>query len=615
MLPASTLEAASTDVVDLGGVAMAPDGTGGVVYRKLVDGRPHIFAAQFVEGAWRPPQRIDRGQHFDSYWPAIGAANGGQLVIVWVQEFGAGSDRMFSASLDAGARMFQDPVAIDFNVGEALATYPSLAMNRAGQAYLVYRVLPDGGSTAGLPPGYVRSDQRLMRYSGAVWSGMGVLANRNSSAPVATPTAENAPKAAIDNAGNGFVAFQEPDDEFIDRVWARRLFGSTVGFPQLVSPQRWADRPLRGAADAFDLDTAGFGYGVVAFRQQPGEDSAFTGARIMANSIPEAFVDNARDWQTARLIDGAGEQSPPDPGPPSVAASPLSAFVAAFGMGPASVAAPGDEEAIGQLLRLDDGQPTEPGDPQVDTSASGASAFAWKVRTPSLGAVGLRELRRDATWADVLVSAAAGGEPRELDLAGSGLGDALVAFRQDVGDARQIAVAAIDAPPEPFAVQTPPDFINRREYRLRWDPAPHAIGGVRYAVRLNGAVIATDLTGTEIVLSGPRLPAGLNAVQVTAVDPGGQSASTDIGEIKVDRRAPTVRLAVRGRRVQVRVRDGAESSGVDTAFTTVAYGERRARTTRRMRHTYRRAGTYRVVVRVGDVAGNTARVRRMVRIR
>src|SRR5262245_8317781 len=94
--PLTVIDGPSADIIDFGGVAMAPERSVGAVYRRRVNGRTHIFAAQTVDGAWRPPQQIDVGQAFGSSWPAIGAGNGGRLVVVWVQEFGTGSDRMFS---------------------------------------------------------------------------------------------------------------------------------------------------------------------------------------------------------------------------------------------------------------------------------------------------------------------------------------------------------------------------------------------------------------------------------------------------------------------------------------------------------------------------------------
>ena len=84
-------------ILEVGGVAMAADGTGGIVYRKIVDGRAHVFAAQHVGRALAPAAAPRRGPGFDSSWPRIAAGTGGRLVAIWVQEFGADSDRLFSA--------------------------------------------------------------------------------------------------------------------------------------------------------------------------------------------------------------------------------------------------------------------------------------------------------------------------------------------------------------------------------------------------------------------------------------------------------------------------------------------------------------------------------------
>ena len=59
----SSVTPIDSDAADFGGVAMAPDGSGGIVYRKRVDGHLHVFAAQFdSSGGWRAPQRVDNGQ-------------------------------------------------------------------------------------------------------------------------------------------------------------------------------------------------------------------------------------------------------------------------------------------------------------------------------------------------------------------------------------------------------------------------------------------------------------------------------------------------------------------------------------------------------------------------
>src|SRR5262245_60514291 len=170
---------------------MAPDGTGGIVYRKRVDGRSHLFAAQFADGGWGRAQRVDDGQRFDSSWPAIGAGNGGRLVVTWVQEFGLQSDRMYSAALDPGARRFQAPTPVDLNVGESTATWPSLAMNGSGAAYVAYLVLAT--PTSADPPGYARGELRVARYSGSLWSTFGFPLNRNPASPLRLPTRDSGP--------------------------------------------------------------------------------------------------------------------------------------------------------------------------------------------------------------------------------------------------------------------------------------------------------------------------------------------------------------------------------------------------------------------------------------
>ena len=74
ILPATTIDGPSEDVVGFGGIAMAEDGTGGVVYLKRVAGVAHVFVARYAEGRWFPPVRVDGEEPFAASWPRIGAA-------------------------------------------------------------------------------------------------------------------------------------------------------------------------------------------------------------------------------------------------------------------------------------------------------------------------------------------------------------------------------------------------------------------------------------------------------------------------------------------------------------------------------------------------------------
>ena len=87
ILPATTIDGPSEDIVGFGGVAMAEDGTGGLVYLKRVDGVPHVFVSRYVEGHWLTPIRVDTEEPFAASWPRIGAAEGGELIVVWATPF------------------------------------------------------------------------------------------------------------------------------------------------------------------------------------------------------------------------------------------------------------------------------------------------------------------------------------------------------------------------------------------------------------------------------------------------------------------------------------------------------------------------------------------------
>ena len=388
-------------------------------------------------------------------------------------------------------------------------------MNRGGSAYIAYRV-PTDASVAGLPPGYVRSEIRIARYNGSFWSVLGSVANRNPASPVAQPTALNSPKVQTDVFGNGLVAFQEPDDDFFDRIWARRIFGPTLGIPLLVSPQQWGGTALRAGADALALDGTDYGAGAVAFRQQAGERTGLDRTRTMVNTIPEVFDPAAAAFK-GQLVADTG--APGGPGPPAVAMASSGLFMAGFGASVASFAATG-VSGLDSLDRLDQGGSAVGGDPVVELADSEASIAAWKVLLGNRAGVGIRERHTPRDVRRRTVSAAAGGPVNDLTLAGSGFGDGIVAFQQGGAGAGQIAAAVVDSPPQRFAVDTPVRWVRSRRVRLAWDPAPHAsnLSGVRYSVVLGDEEIASRLRRRSYVLRTRRHGDGRHDVRVVATD-------------------------------------------------------------------------------------------------
>lgn len=621
------IEAPSASVLEISDAAMAEDGSGGIVYLKQVDGRSHVFAAQF-RGGWRAPQRIDIGQNFDSSWPRIGAGDDGRLVVTWVQEFGVSADRMFSATLDPGATSFQPPVPVDSNVGEATATFPDLAMNRGGQAYLVYRVVTD--TSPNNPPGYLGADTRVARYNGRLWSVLGTPIDRNLVVPVRTPSAANAPEVGIDIQGQGVVAWQEPDDEFVDRVWVRRLFGSSTGIPILASPQSWEGAPLRGPVDAFALDVAGFGQTAVAFRQQPGQTSKLTAPRLMVNEMPDVFSEAAQKFGGAHLVDGGVRGAL---GGPSVAVDPRGVFLSGFADGPATLLGSGDEATAEAVKRVDEGASGVPGEPLADLAETGAGVVAWIEQRGAAGLVSVQERRADGVEESSALSAPAGGPVTGLRVGGSGRGDAIVAWGQGTGANAQIAAAVVDAPPDPFLVLLPSGWQRKKKVRVAWDHSPNAIGGVRYSVSVDDEPVREGLRSLSTLLKADDLDNGRRRIQIFATDDSGQETGSRTGTLLVDRRAPRVTLRRKGRRVTIVVTDGRKrmASTLRKGSVRVSFGESggggraKARASARRRgkgkaptvresHTYGGRGSYRIRVSARDKAGNHTNWTRVVKV-
>ena len=69
--------------IRLGGVDLARDGTGGIVYIKRDGGAPHVFLSRFNGGQFRPPERVDNGIVAGATDAVIAAADADRLAIVW----------------------------------------------------------------------------------------------------------------------------------------------------------------------------------------------------------------------------------------------------------------------------------------------------------------------------------------------------------------------------------------------------------------------------------------------------------------------------------------------------------------------------------------------------
>jgi len=614
---AVTLDGPSADIVGVDGVAMAQDGTGGIVYRKRVDGRVHVFVSRYVNLRWQPPQRVDVGQRFDSSWPAIGAGNGGRLVVTWIHQFGAGvQNRMYSASLDPGATSFQAPIAIDLDVREGLDAYPSLSMGPGGVAYLAYRVVYLRQSPT-LPPGTVDADIRVQRYSGSFWSQLGQPVDRIQSQPQVAPTELNGPQIRSDGNGNAVVAWIEPDDQLIPRAYARRLFGQVLGNVLPASPAEVDGRPLRGAVDQLSLAVAPFGETIVGMRQQGNAQSAWTRPRALVNMLPSSLVEGAGAFLGFRAVDGGGADGPTAAlGAVDVAVDDSGGFDAGISLDAQALDVPGDEATVGTPARLDDGSPRSAPNPLVARGTEGSLAAAWTVDQGGTAGVGLFERRADGTPFTRIVSGARGGAVSTLRFEGSSYGGALAGFLQGREEGKQVVAASIDAPPVDFLVYPGSGWTRAKTVTVSWDRARSSSGGVTYTLQIDGEDVATGMTTLSRTLRTAAIGDGNHEISVIATDAAQQTTTSLVRRLRIDRTAPVAKVARAGRRAaRVTVSDGVKSETSGVASVAIAWGDGRRGAGRRATHRYRRAGRYAVRVTTRDKAGNRRTVVRKVVLR
>jgi hypothetical protein len=616
----AAIDGPSAEIVELGGAAMAADGTGGIVYRKRVEGRDHIFVAQYVEGKWNPPQRVDVGEKFESSFPAIAAGEGGRLLVVWANHYSSTTDGLYSATIDPGSSSFQPPIPVDLDIGQATGTYPSVAMDLSGQALVAYRVITavSGPSTPNIPPGYVQDEIRMARFDGQYWSSLGQPLNRDVSQPVPQPTALNSPQVAIDLTGEGLLAWQEPDDNFINRIYARRIFGLVPGDILDVSPTTFDGHPLNGAADELSIDFAGFGEAAIAWRQEPSPGSGFAHARVFVNEIPSSFDPKGSAFGTAKPVDGPAASEGPAAaiGSLSMAVDAEGAFDVGYGTGDESFDGNGSEATAGTPIRLDDGSEV-PGNPVLTRADNGALAAAWKVQVHGAGGVAVLERRADGTPNRAIVAAPHGGAVQQLAVGGSHRGDAIFGFLQGNGANAQIAAVVVRAPPGEFVTDAPNGWVHTPRTPLQWEVPLAGAGKITYSILVDDREAVENVSGDEYALNPEQLPDGVHTIQVEATDSLGQVVDSVPATIKVDRTPPRVRFSVHGATVTVRVKDGprGEVSGVNGGSVKVSFGDGRSGHGRpTLKHTYARAGSYTIVVTASDNAGNKTTAHKRVRV-
>jgi hypothetical protein len=630
ILPATTIEGPSSEIVGFGGVAMAEDGTGGLVFLKRVDGVAHVFVSRYVEGHWLPAIRVDTEQPFAASWPRIGAADGGELVVVWATPFASVHERpvyeLVSATLGPGSSAFAPALIVDRDIGEATGTSLDLAMSSTGQADVVYRVVQEQQAKSTVPllrPTDVVEQVRVAHFNGERWTALGEI-NRDPDISMRPPTQANAPQVAIGPTGNGIVVWQEPEINGAARIWARRLFGSNIDYVMPVTATTFAGTLIEEDSEAPSVALSRLGQAWVAYRQSAGPSSPLPGPRIFVNELPNGESASGTEFEGAIVADSsvAGGKAA-SVGLPSIDIDEKESLRLLYDSDGTPRVIEGNDEGLSGTLSL--GPPFVGSTLQALDELPAASVMnpegggisAWpSADAQGRTALAVREDFPNGAVQTALLSGGAGGPIGELAVGRSGLGDGLVAFQQGPLGNAAIVAAQVSAPPDTFVVSVPKGWIKPTQARVAWEAADSANGPLSYTVVLDGHRLTTPAGAAALVINPNRLGDGVHEIQLLATDRYGQSTLTSPSKLKIDGRPPLVKIlsAMGGHGVIVRVSDA--QSGLDTQAIKVSFGDGQRQSGRSVvQHRYARAGVYTIVVQVRDKIGNEGTVHRLVSIR
>ncbi|HWI74649.1 MAG TPA: hypothetical protein VNT55_21995, partial [Baekduia sp.] len=422
--PPVTVDGPSADVREVGGAALASDGTGGIAYIKLDQGAPHVFVSRRLHGSWSSPIRVD-ALPYEARQVAVAASDHGRLLVVWVSQIAtvAGKIRyaLYSAELSAGASNFGPALVVDPNVTNGNDVNPSLAGANAGRAIVTYRVttynfqdfIPTD-TRVQLRPNDVLADIRVARYQGTRWSRLGAI-NRNPDASVPAPDVDNGPRVGIADDSSAVVAWQERDQTGVARIWAKRVFGTSLGPTLPATPTTLDGAPFGDDADALALAVTPLGMAEVVARY-PGLEGT---TRVLSNQLPVSLDEHAGSFSGAVAVDGGPVAG--TVGAPAVAVADSGqdgSSMAAFAAGGAMRTKP-----LGAAGPLGDPPPAPApiagADVALARSAAGSTLAAWETTgLDGFPAVAVRQEQAAGGVQTGIVAGAVAGDVSQLSVAG-----------------------------------------------------------------------------------------------------------------------------------------------------------------------------------------------------
>jgi hypothetical protein len=585
--PAQPVDGPSPDIEKLGGVDLARDGTGGLVYLKRVDGTPHVFLSRFNGGQFRAPERVDNGLGAGVSEAAIAAADADRLAIVWIagsRVYGSvvtGNDQQ-PGPLLGPTELYNDPSGPVSDL--------SLDMGINGTAY---------ASWAG--PGGGGSDVRVSRLMDVTWTLVG--APMDIDPAQAAGRGSQRSRVAVSAEGNAVVAWGENHADGRPRVYERRVTGlNPSSFPQELSLNDLGGQ-IGGRADQVDIDIEDDGsFAWAVFRQDFAGGSRSVARRLLGSTFdPAVPLDGGPSTGSPRIaINGRGQG--------------LAALETAGGNANGLFLYNDAFEPGAQLSSQPSAQGTEP---KPASSEHREVVVTWRVADGAGNASVKGRFKPDPTKPfdnEVELSRPDLGTvaPGQFAIGADRLAGFAVAMVQGAPGANRTVTAAVqDRPPGRPGAIAHSAWQNKARPKLEWRSGTDLWGPQRFRVLVGGKVVG-ETTGTSL-RPAQRLRAGhALTYQVIAIDSRGQEVPSRTRVVRFDNLGPRLKVKVVGRRssgralrIVVRASDG-KGSGVQKI--RVRYGDSKRTVTQRGKrfrgaHAYRH-GTFKLRVTGYDKAGN-----------
>ena len=500
--PGTVVDGPSASIVEVDGLDLSMDGTGGVVYIKQDGGVNHVFVSQFYQGQFGPPQRVDPGLDGPSSNAGIAASENGRLAVVFIN---AGS--LYSVVASDKTQPFTTPALVAQGSPGAPIINPALDMSIHGAGYVAYVTPGAGGGDIHVA--------RLADTSASFSVFPGTLEldpNRQAG------TGTGRPSVAVAADGTAIVAWGEAGGVLMRRV-GRDSFSSTF----IGASDSPLDGHAPGQADSPDVmledDSS---YGEVVLRQNFDNGNGIPVSRLIGRHLV------ASDLGPAEAIDGLDFPAPEGAMHPQLGMDLRGRGLAAgsrmLSLTPSVALLRNDSFAPGGILgALNNGGI----DPQTVTAAGQnlTGVVAWmQAPTPAPdGIVVAGRFEVNNTYEDEfqLSPGEFGPVPANggLFAASSRVGDSIVAFSQGPPTDRRVVASVYARFPGRAAPRTP-RVVHSQQPLLRWLPSVSVFGLPTYLVYMDGKQIG--MTQNTSLRMPNSLSDGKHTWRVDTVDAHGQ---------------------------------------------------------------------------------------------